>query len=92
MNIYVPAAYMKADGALTNKVFNGYTAETAPIIYANGVGGYSQADPEAWLAVLPAWAAALRAQRSRQPPMVLIRAVGSKSRRMHQDAGLSISR
>jgi hypothetical protein len=46
MNIYVPAVYMTADGALTNKVFNGYTAETAPIIYANGVGGYSQAAPE----------------------------------------------
>jgi hypothetical protein len=46
MNIYVPAAYMNANGTLTNKVFNGYTANTAPIIYANGVGGYSQAAPE----------------------------------------------
>jgi hypothetical protein len=46
MNIYVPAVYMNANGTMTSKVFNGYTAETAPIIYSNGVGGYSQATPE----------------------------------------------
>jgi hypothetical protein len=45
MNIYVPAVYMNANGTLKNKVFNGYTAETAPIIYVNEVGGYSQAIP-----------------------------------------------
>jgi hypothetical protein len=46
MNIYVPAVYMNADGTMTGKVFNGYTADTAPIIYANGVGGYFQATPQ----------------------------------------------
>lgn len=45
MNIYVPAAYMNADGTIneTGEV-NGYTAQTAPVIYKNGVGGYAEAD------------------------------------------------
>ncbi|NTV91291.1 MAG: hypothetical protein HGA22_13180, partial [Clostridiales bacterium] len=47
LNIYVPAAYMNANGSITSKVINGYTAGTAPIIYSNGVGGYSQATAEA---------------------------------------------
>lgn len=45
MNIYVPAAYMNADGTIKESgTVNGYTAATAPIIYQNGVGGYAQAD------------------------------------------------
>lgn len=45
MNIYVPAAYMNADGTINeNGMVNGYTAATAPIIYQNGIGGYAQAD------------------------------------------------
>lgn len=40
MNIYVPAAYMNADGTINEKgTVNGYTAATAPIIYQNGIGG-----------------------------------------------------
>ncbi len=45
MNIYVPAAYMNADGTINETgEINGYTAQTAPIIYKNGVGGYAEAD------------------------------------------------
>ncbi len=45
MNIYVPAAYMNADGTMNETgEINGYTAQTAPIIYKNGVGGYAEAD------------------------------------------------
>ena len=45
MNIYVPAAYMNADGTINEKgTVNGYTAATAPIIYQNGIGGYAEAD------------------------------------------------
>lgn len=45
MNIFVPGAYMDETGALTTKVVNGYNAETAPIIFANNVGGYAQSYP-----------------------------------------------
>jgi hypothetical protein len=45
MNIYVPAAYLDADGNQTKTVVNGYNAETAPILYINTVGGYSQSSP-----------------------------------------------
>lgn len=45
MNIYVPTAYMNADGTINEKgTVNGYTAATAPIIYQNGIGGYAEAD------------------------------------------------
>ena len=45
MNIYVPAAYMNADGTMNETgQINGYTAQTAPIIYKNGIGGYAEAD------------------------------------------------
>lgn len=45
MNIYVPAAYMNADGTINETgEINGYTAQTAPIIYKNGIGGYAEAD------------------------------------------------
>lgn len=45
MNIYVPAAYMNADGTINETgEINGYTAQSAPIIYKNGVGGYAEAD------------------------------------------------
>lgn len=44
MSIYVPASYMNADGTVNhNGEVNGYTADTAPIIYLNGVSGYAQA-------------------------------------------------
>lgn len=45
MNIFVPAAYMDEAGALTEQVVNGYNAATAPIIFANNIGGYSQSRP-----------------------------------------------
>lgn len=45
MNIYVPAAYMNADGTINETgEINGYTAQSAPVIYKNGVGGYAEAD------------------------------------------------
>lgn len=45
MNVYVPAAYMNADGTINETgEINGYTAQSAPIIYKNGVGGYAEAD------------------------------------------------
>ncbi len=48
MNIYVPSAYMNEDGSIKkDAVLNGYTAETAPIIYKNGVAGYMEASPVA---------------------------------------------
>ena len=51
MNIYVPAAYMNQDGSIKEdgsvKNSNGvtYTASNAPIVYSNGVWGYSEAKP-----------------------------------------------
>jgi hypothetical protein len=46
MNIYVPAAYMNADGTIkADGTVNGYTAQTAPIIYKNGIAGYMEAAP-----------------------------------------------
>ena len=46
MNIYVPAAYLNEDGTLAPDGTAGdYTAETAPIIYENGVAGYMEAMP-----------------------------------------------
>ena len=43
MNLYVPGAYMTADGTQTNEAVNGYTAATAPIIYVIDMGGYNSA-------------------------------------------------
>ena len=43
MNIYVPGAYMTADGTQTTDEVNGYTAATAPIIYVIDMGGYNSA-------------------------------------------------
>lgn len=46
MHIYVPAIYMKEDGSMNpNAVIGGYTAQTAPILYQNGVAGYMEAEP-----------------------------------------------
>ena len=46
MNIYVPSAYMNEDGSINKEAsINGYTAETAPIIYKNDVAGYMEASP-----------------------------------------------
>ncbi len=45
LNIFVPADYMTEDGQFTENVVNGYTAETAPIILANDIGGYAQSTP-----------------------------------------------
>lgn len=39
MNIYIPVEYFEG------KSVNGYTAETAPILFINGVGGYMPALP-----------------------------------------------
>ena len=44
MNIYVPGAYMTADGELTTDALNGYTADMAPIIYVIDMGGYNSAN------------------------------------------------
>lgn len=46
MNIYVPAVYIDKNGNINteNKIKN-YNAETAPIIYANGVWGYAEYVP-----------------------------------------------
>ncbi|MCH5315610.1 MAG: hypothetical protein J1E81_06830 [Eubacterium sp.] len=41
LNIYVPAEYMNDDGSINSSgTRNGYTAETAPILYINSVGAY----------------------------------------------------
>ncbi len=39
MNIYVPEAYFHEESS------NGWTAETAPVYFPNGVGGYMPAEP-----------------------------------------------
>ena len=41
LNIYIPAEYMNADGTVNKSgTCNGYTSETAPILYINSVGAY----------------------------------------------------
>lgn len=46
MNIFIPAAYMNADGSInSNGTCGKYTAETAPIAFQNQVAGYSEAPP-----------------------------------------------
>lgn len=46
INFYVPAAYLNADGTVNPSGTAGlYTAETAPIIYINSVGGYAGKSP-----------------------------------------------
>lgn len=41
LNIYVPTAYLNEDGTINKSgTVNGYTAETAPIIYQNSCGSY----------------------------------------------------
>lgn len=48
MNIYIPAAYMNEDGTVnTAGTINGYSAQTAPILYKNGIAGYMEAAPVA---------------------------------------------
>lgn len=43
MTIVVPEAYMNQDGTMNDEgTINGYTAQTAPIIYQNGVSGYAE--------------------------------------------------
>ncbi|MGN0806746.1 MAG: subtype B tannase [Candidatus Coproplasma sp.] len=46
MRFYVPEAYLNADGTINreNEV-NGYTADTAPIIYLNNCSGYNGGAP-----------------------------------------------
>lgn len=39
MNVYVPESYFRGES------INGYTADTAPIFFPNGVGGYMPAKP-----------------------------------------------
>ncbi|UYZ80730.1 hypothetical protein LP123_11880 [Moraxella bovis] len=39
MNVYIPESYFTGDS------INGYTADTAPIFFPNGVGGYMPAKP-----------------------------------------------
>lgn len=46
LTIVVPEAYMNKDGSINHEAtVNGYTADTAPIIYQNGVSGYASAMP-----------------------------------------------
>ncbi len=45
MNVFVPAAYMDENGNFTEETVNGYSAQTAPIILANSIGGYAQSSP-----------------------------------------------
>lgn len=46
MNIYVPAAYLTEDGSFDESAeINGFTVADAPIVYKNGVSGYSEALP-----------------------------------------------
>ncbi len=40
MNVYIPKEYFE------NKTINGYTKDTAPIFFPNGVGGYMPAEPK----------------------------------------------
>ncbi len=43
MTIVVPEAYLNPDGSVRPEgTINGYTAQTAPIIYHNGVSGYAE--------------------------------------------------
>lgn len=49
LSIFVPEPYMKNDGAINQKgEMNGYTAETAPVIFENNSAGYMQM-PHVWL-------------------------------------------
>ena len=45
LNIYVPAAYRSGDGGRTSRTGAQYTAKTAPVVYYNDVGGYSECKP-----------------------------------------------
>ena len=46
MNIFVPAAYLNADGTVNEQgACNGYTARTAPIILVNGCAGWMSSTP-----------------------------------------------
>ncbi len=46
MNIYVPAAYLNADGTVSKSgTCRGYTAETAPIVLHNNCGGWRSSVP-----------------------------------------------
>lgn len=54
MTIVVPEAYMNADGTVNPAgSVNGYTAQTAPIIYQNGVSGYAESIPSTNFRVSP---------------------------------------
>lgn len=46
MNIFVPAAYLNADGTINETAAcNGYTAKTAPIVFQNDCGGWKSSTP-----------------------------------------------
>ena len=46
INIYVPTAYLNEDGTVkVSGMVGNYTAVNAPIVYKNGVAGYSEAAP-----------------------------------------------
>lgn len=46
MNIFVPDAYLKEDGAVDETgSLNGFRASTVPVIFENGLAGYMEAEP-----------------------------------------------
>lgn len=46
MNIFVPAAYMDQAGNKNRQtIWNGYTADSAPVIFENGLAGYRESEP-----------------------------------------------
>ena len=47
MNIYVPETYMNEDGLINPQGRQGiFTAATAPVVFENGIGGYSESKPD----------------------------------------------
>ena len=49
LSIFVPEAYMNADGTIrTDGISGGYTAATAPVVFENNAAGYMQM-PHTWL-------------------------------------------
>lgn len=47
MNIFAPSAYFNADGSVDrNASVNGYTPDTAPIVFRNNCSGWMSSDPD----------------------------------------------
>lgn len=47
LNLYVPQAYLRPDGSVARDGRCGaFTGATAPVVYENGIGGYSECRPE----------------------------------------------